>query len=43
MSLSSGSQEFLAFFLDTLHEDLNRVRKPPKPQTEAEEEAQDAW
>lgn len=31
-------QEFLAFFLDTLHEDLNRVRKRPKPQTEAEEE-----
>jgi len=30
-------QEFLAFCLDALHEDLNRVRRRPKPPTDAQE------
>lgn len=35
------TQEFLAFCLDQLHEDLNRVERPPKPKTEREEEAEE--
>lgn len=34
-------QEFLAFCIDGLHEDLNRVAAPPKPSTDEDEEETD--